>query len=152
METKELLLSELEEAYSGSGEMSLKVSLEELTPEEASWRLNETTWTIEEIVYHVASVAIEYCKQGFGKWSSDYDRPVGDLKGVLSLLDKAHRHLVQCLQECTEESLHEPLETKFHGESTRHFFWVMVMHYISHGAQIRTIRRAYGSRTHFYPI
>ncbi|MEI7634584.1 MAG: hypothetical protein WCK47_09945 [bacterium] len=40
----------------------------------------------------------------------------------------------------------------FHGESARHFIWVMIMHYISHAAQIRTIRRAYGSRTDYHPI
>ena len=152
MDAKDLLLKQLQDAFSGDDEMSLKASLGDLTHEEASWRLNDTTWTIEEILFHIASCEIEYCKQGFGKWQSEYDKPIGDMDKMMELVDKAHEHLVQCLQGCSEEDLGEPIETKYHGKSAAHFFWIMIMHRVSHAAQIRTIRRAYGSRTHFYPI
>jgi hypothetical protein len=148
---KELLLNQVHDAFEGDDEMSLKASLGDLTPQEAAWRLNDTTWTIEEIVYHVASCEIEYCRQGFDQ-AVAYERTVGDLEATLTLLDRAHALLVQCLQACREEDLEKPIPTQFHGQSGAHFFWIMVMHRVSHAAQIRTIRRAFGSRTDFYPI
>jgi hypothetical protein len=75
-----------------------------------------------------------------------------DVKQLLTLLDRAHALLVRCLDECSEEALDEPIPTQWHGESAAHFFWIMVLHRASHAAQIRTLRRAYGSRTHYYPI
>ena len=151
MDAKQLLLTQLRDAYAGDDEMSLQASLGDLSQEEASWRMNETTWTIEEIVYHVAACEIEYCRQGFGK-GLEYGRPIGDVGQGLTLLDQAHKLLVGCLEALPEEALDEPIPTQWHGESAAHFFWIMVMHRVSHAAQIRTIRRAYGSRTHYYPI
>jgi len=62
--TKELLMKQTKEAF--DGEMSLMSALLDLSQEEASRRLNDRTWTIEEIIYHIASCKIEYCRQGFG--------------------------------------------------------------------------------------
>ena len=152
MTVKELILKQVRDAFSGDDEMSLKVSLGELTQEEASWRLNDRTWTIEEIIYHVAYWKIEYCRQGFGKWQSRVKRTIGNIDQTIDLLDIAHEHLTQCLEELPEHDLDKPIESKYHGESAAHFFNIMLMHDISHGAQIRTIRRAYGSRTHFRPV
>ena len=149
MNAKELLIKQTKEAF--EGEMSLMGELGDLSQEEASWRLNDTTWTIEEIVYHVASCKIEYCKQGFGQ-SISYDKPLDDVAALLALLDQAHALMVRCLEACSEEALDQPIPTRWHGESAAHFFWIMIMHRISHAAQIRTLRRAYGSRTHYYPI
>jgi uncharacterized damage-inducible protein DinB len=151
LNVKQLLLKQLHDAYSGDDEMSLKASLGNLSPEEASWRMNETTWTIQEILYHVAACEIEYCRQGFGK-GLEHGKPVGDIEQMLELLDKAHLLLVGCLEACQEENLDRPIPTQWHGESAAHFFWIMTMHRVSHAAQIRAIRRAYGSRTHYYPI
>jgi uncharacterized damage-inducible protein DinB len=150
MNTKELLTKQTKEAF--EGEMSLMSALRDLSQEEASWRLNDKTWTIEEIVYHVASCKIEYCKQGFGKWDTDYPKPVGELDAMLALLAKAQDHLVHCLSDCTLEDLGRPINTQFHGQSAAHFFWIMIMHDISHGAQIGMIRRACGTWTDFYPV
>ena len=75
--------------YSGDDEMSLLASLADLTAEEAAWRLNDTTWTIGEILYHLYSCEIEYCKQGFGQ-SIPYDKPLDDVAALLALLDQAH--------------------------------------------------------------
>jgi hypothetical protein len=47
MTAKALLLKELCEAY--QGEMSLHDGLENLTAEEAAWRMTETTWTIDAL-------------------------------------------------------------------------------------------------------
>jgi len=148
---KQLLLKQLHDAYSGDDEMSLQASLGDLSPEEASWRLNDTTWTIAEIVYHIASCEIEYCRQGFDR-AIEYDKSLDDVPRLLALLDRAHELLVRCLQHCSEDDLDKPIPTDFHGGSAAHFFWVMIMHRVSHAAQIRTIRRAYGSRSHYYPI
>jgi uncharacterized damage-inducible protein DinB len=147
---KELLLKELCDAYSGDDEMSLQVSLGDLSPQEASWRMNKTTWTIQEILYHVATCEIEYCRQGFEK-GLDY-KSLGDIQQMLDLLHRAHVHLVSCLEACSEEELEKPIPTRSHGESAAHFFWIMAMHRVSHASQIRTIRRAYGSRTHYDPV
>jgi uncharacterized damage-inducible protein DinB len=151
MNTKQLLLKQLHDCYSGDDEMSLQASLVDLSPEEAAWRLNDTTWTIAEILYHLYSCEIEYCKQGFGQ-SIPYDKPLDDVSALLALLDQAHALMTRCLRECPEQALDQPIPTPWHGESAAHFFWIMVMHRVSHAAQMRTLRRAYGSRTHFYPI
>jgi hypothetical protein len=71
---------------------------------------------------------------------------------VIGLLDEGHALLAGCLEALADEDLDKPIPTEWHGESAARFFWIMVMHRISHAAQIRTIRRAYGSRTHFDPV
>jgi uncharacterized damage-inducible protein DinB len=151
LNAKQLLLKQLHDAFSGDDEMSLKASLGDLSQEEASWRMNDTTWTIEEILYHVAACEIEYCRQGFGK-GLEHDKPMGDVERMFALLEKAHAHLVGCLETVPEGDLDVLIPTEWHGESVAHFFWIMIMHRVSHAAQIRAIRRAYGSRTHYYPI
>ena len=151
MNVKELLLKQLYDCYAGDDEMSLLASLGDLTPKEASWRLNDTTWTIGEILVHLYSCEIEYCQEGFGQ-SVPYEKPLDDVPALLAFLEQAHTLMVRCLSECAEEALDQPIPTQWHGESAAHFFWIMVMHRISHAAQIRTLRRAYGSRTHYYPI
>ncbi|MFC1716508.1 DinB family protein [Candidatus Poribacteria bacterium] len=61
MTAKKLIIKQMDDAFSGDDEMSLKASLGKLTQEEASWRPNDKTWTIEEIIYHIAYWKIEYC-------------------------------------------------------------------------------------------
>jgi hypothetical protein len=151
LNAKQLLLKQLDDVFSGDDEMSLQASLGDLSQEEAAWRMNDTTWTIKEILYHVASCEIEYCRQGFGK-GIGHGKPNGNVEQMLKLLDQAHVHLVGCLEALPDEALDEPIPTQWHGESAAHFFWIMILHRASHAAQIRSIRRAYGSRTHFYPI
>ena len=151
MNAKALLLKQLQDCYSGDDEMSLLASLADLAPEEAAWRMNDTTWTIGEILYHLYSCEIEYCRQGFGQ-SIPYDKPLGNVPALLGLLDQAQALMVRCLSGCSEQALDQPIPTEWHGESAAHFFWIMAMHRVSHAAQIRTLRRAYGSRTHYYPI
>jgi uncharacterized damage-inducible protein DinB len=151
MTAKELLRKQLYDCYSGDDEMSLQASLGDLTAEEAAWRLNDRSWTIAEILYHLYSCEIEYCKQGFGQ-SVPYNKPLDDVPALLALLDQVQALMLRCVDACTEEALDRPIPTQWHGESAAHFFWIMVMHRVSHAAQIRTIRRAYGSRTDFYPI
>ena len=151
MNAKQLLLKQLHDAFRGDDEMSLQASLGDLSQEEASWRMNDTTWTIEEILFHVAACEIEYCRQGFGK-GLEYGKPMGDVAQLLALLDRAHAHLVGCLEAFPEAALDKPIPTRHHGESAAHFFWIMIMHRVSHAAQIRALRRAYGSRTHYYPV
>jgi uncharacterized damage-inducible protein DinB len=151
MTAKQLLLKQLHDVYSGDDEMSLQASLADLTPEEANWRLNDKTWTIAEILYHIAACEIEYCRQGFGREIA-YEKTLDDVPQLLALLEQAHELLVGCLQACSEEALDQPIPTQWHGESAAHFFWIMILHRASHAAQMRTIRRAYGSRTHYYPI
>ena len=149
---KELLLKQTYDAFAGSEEMSLLCSLKDLTQPEAEWRLNSTTWTIEEILYHVASCKLEYCKQAFGKWTKEIPTSFGDIQKMLDLTRQAHEHVAKCLGECSESDLLRPVPTAFHGESAANVFWVLIMHDICHGAQIRTIRRALGTRTDYYPI
>ena len=67
MTAKELLIKQMKSSFSEDDEMSLKASIDSLSAEEASWKMNDVTWTIEEILYHIASCKIEYCRQGFNK-------------------------------------------------------------------------------------
>ena len=150
MNTKELLIKQTKEAF--RGEMSLMDAVANLTLDEASWRLNDTTWTIEEIIYHVASCKIEYCKQGFGRWNGDYPKPIGEIDAMLDLLVKAQEHLMHCLSRCSLDDLDRPIDVRHHGQSAAHVFWIMIMHDISHASQIDMIRRVFGTRTDFYPI
>ena len=113
--------------------------------------MNATTWTIEEILYHMAECEIEYCRQGFGK-GLEYSKPIGDIEQMCKLLDKAHAHLLGCLAALPDKDLDKPIPTRCHGESAAHFFWIIIMHRVSHASQIRSIRRSHGSRTHFYPV
>ena len=75
-----------------------------------------------------------------------------DIRRMIELSRNAHLRLLACLEGCTEEDLAHPIPTRFHGQSAAHFFWIMAMHDISHGAQIRTIRRAFGTRTDYYDV
>ena len=150
---REHLLAQSRWAYAGDAEMSLLDALDGLTPEELVWRADSELWTIGEILYHVASTKIEYCKQGFGAWQGSFTRCVDDLPALLELLDRAQFHLLECLQGCDDDALQQPVRTHFHGESAASFFGVMLAHDIAHAAQIRGLRRRYGSRAGgFYPV
>jgi len=76
----------------------------------------------------------------------------GDFCQTIEFLKRAQTHLMDCLQGCPEERLTLPIPTQNHGDSAAHFFSVMAVHDVSHGAQIRTIQRVLGLRTDFYPI
>ena len=144
MSAKQLLLDQTNLAFDGDPELSLKASLKGVTNDLAARQLADETWTIEEIVYHLARCKIEYCKQGFGKWTISYERPMGDFEQMITLLDRSHEHLTDCLESFPESRLSEPLATQNHGQSAAHFFSVMIIHDISHAAQIRTRLRLFG--------
>ncbi len=149
---KDVLLTQAADAFAGNPEMSLLCSVQNLSQGEAEWKLNDTTWSIEEVLFHVASCKIEYSRQGFGLWQGVVPKPFGHVNEMIELNRKAQEHLMDCLANMPEQRLKEPIPTACHGESAAHFFWIMAMHDVSHGAQIRTIRRAYGSRTDYYPV
>ncbi len=153
MTAKDLLLHQTYLAFEGDPEMSLKASLQGVTDEIAARVLVDRSWSIEQIVYHVASVKINYCRQGFGRWRGDCEKPWGDFAAMLDLLDRAQAHLVSCLESCAAAQLEQPLATQYHGESAAHFFTVMLMHDISHAGQIRTRQRIFGTRSgDHYPL
>jgi hypothetical protein len=163
---KQLLINQTAEAFRGRPDMPLMASLEGITQEEASWRPDEATPTIEQIVRHIAWAKSRFCQQGFGTPmvlrdpsvnddgdSADlpYEFPCGaawgcgsaeGIEGAIKLLEQAHRVLTECLESCTEESLEKSIPTN-HGKSTANFFWVMLMHDIYHAGQIRTRRTVY---------
>src|ERR1700722_615695 len=63
---KQLLIRQTAQAVSGRADMPLMASLEGITQEQASWRPDEKTPTIEQIVRHVAWAKSRFCQQGFG--------------------------------------------------------------------------------------
>jgi uncharacterized damage-inducible protein DinB len=152
MAMKDLLLTQTIDAFEGNEEMSLLSSVESLPQKESEWKLNESSWTIEEILYHVASSKIYYCRQGFSKWNEPEEKPFGNIAAMIDLNRRAHSHLLECLRDCIEDDSQKPIPTRCHGKTAANFFWVMIMHDINHGAQIKTIRRAYGSISDYYPI
>jgi len=144
MNTKELLLHHTRLAFDGDDEMSLKAALWKLPPELATRPLLpgvREAPTIEQIVYHLAYWKIEYCRQGFGRWTREIPKSTGNIADTVALLDSAQAHLVKCLESCTEDALAKPIPTRCHGQSAAHFFTIMAIHDVSHAAQIRTRRR-----------
>jgi hypothetical protein len=153
MTTKDLLVEQTHLAYAGDPEMSLKASLAGVTDAIASRTLVDQSWTIEEIVYHLASCKIEYCRQGFGRWTDTCEKPAGSFARMIDLLDRAQTHLSECLESCSEADLARPIPTQFHGESAARFFTIMIMHDVAHAAQIRTRLRVFGVRSDgYYPV
>ena len=146
MNAKELLLKQSREAFAGDDEMSLLVALKGLTQDEASWKPNSETGTIEEIVHHLAWCKVWYCKQAFGDCDLEDDVAVGKPSGTLEWLEKAQQHLERCLAAVSLEELDRPVPTRFHGESCAHLFWILLMHDLCHGGQIQMIRREFRDR------
>jgi len=147
MNTKELLLKQTREAFDGNDEMSIKSALWKITQDEASWVPGPGMKSAEQMVRHLAWCKSWYCQQGFGRPMLTIDEKAQNITEAVALLDAAQKTLLECLQACNEESLGQPIPTKFHGESAAHFFWIMLMHDIWHGGQIKTRRRAFRSRT-----
>ena len=73
-------------------------------------------------------------------------RAAGNLDETIKFLDLAHQDLVKCIQEFPEQDLEGPVKMELPFKSTADLISVLAMHDVSHGAQIRTIRRAYSER------
>ena len=70
-----------------------------------------------------------------------------DIGVAIELLNSAHAVLVDCLRNCDDRALEQPIPTRSHGQSAAHFFWVMLMHDTYHAGQIRTRRTLYQAQT-----
>ena len=142
MTAKDLLIKQTQSAFSENSLLSLKGSLKDLSQEEASCKLSDGTRTIEEIVSHVSSFKIGTCIQEFGNTQLTPDDTSGDIGKAVELLEKANENLVTCLQETPEQDLERAIKMELPFESLGELIWILIMHDISHAAQIRTIRRA----------
>lgn len=160
---KQLLLQQTNEAFRGRADMPLLAALADITPEEAYWQPNPATPSIEHLVRHIAWAKSYYCRQGFGREMAVEDPSVNDngdcadlplefpcgagwgrvalpgIAGAIELLERAQRILTECLENCSDEKLEQPIPTR-HGKSAAHFFWIMLMHDLYHAGQIRTRR------------
>jgi hypothetical protein len=163
---KQLLIKQTAEAFSGRPDMPLMAALQGVTQEEASWRPDENTPSIEQIVRHVAWAKSRFCHRGFGTPIVLDDPLVNDdgdtadlplefpcgaawggklssgIAGAIQLLRESHRVLTECLESCGDEQLEQPIPTH-HGKSAANFFWIMAMHDLYHAGQIRTRRTMY---------
>ncbi len=169
---KELLIKETAEAFRGRPDMSLMASLDGVTQEEASWRVDETMPTIEQIVRHVGWAKARFCRQGFGTAMPLVDPNVNDegdsanlpsefpcgaawgwkladgIGGAIRLLEEAQKVLTVCLESCGDEALERPIPNHHGKKSAANFFWVMAMHDVYHAGQIRTRRTMFGAIKH----
>ena len=153
MSRKALLEHQIRLAFSDDPEMSLLATIEGCSDEVMDERISKETWSIGEILYHVAACKIEYCRQGWDRWSGEVDKPLDNLEAMKRLLVKSNDHLLDCLDSLDENDLDKPLKLRFHGESANHFFSLMAIHDASHAAQIRATLRCAGIRTGgFYPV
>src|SRR3954454_24676828 len=75
---QQLLLHQTADAFRGRKDMSLMAALGEITQADASWRPNDTTPTIGQIVRHVAWAETRFCHEGFGTAMSIEDPCVND--------------------------------------------------------------------------
>jgi uncharacterized damage-inducible protein DinB len=166
---KDLLIKQTAEAFSGRPDMPMMAALAGITQQEASWRPDSSTPSIEQLVRHIAWAKSRFCQQGFGKPMILKDESVNDdgdsadlpqefpcgaawggraapgIQGAVGLLERAHRVLTECLESCSEDSLDKPIPTR-HGKSAMNFFWIMIMHDIYHAGQIRTRRTSFNAR------
>lgn len=166
LNAKQLLLDQTADAFRGRPDMSLLAALDGITDDEAAWRPDESTPTVEQIVRHVAWAKSRYCQQGFGRAMALRDDAVdadGDsaavpwefpcgaawgcaaapgIAGAVGLLECAHRAVVECLEACPEDALERPVPGR-HGKSAAHVFWVLLMHDLYHAGQIRTRRTVF---------
>ena len=163
---KQLLLKQTTEAFGGRPDMTLLFALKDITDKEASWRPDESLPTIEHLVRHLAWAKSTYCAQAFGREMIIHDNTMnadGDcadlpwefpcgagwgraqapgIAGAISLLERAQRMVVECLESCPEEKLEQPVEGR-HGKSAANLFWVLLMHDVYHAGQIRSRRRIF---------
>jgi hypothetical protein len=70
----------------------------------------------------------------------------GNLDESIKFLDISHQELLCCIVECPEQDMANPIKMDIPLEKTSDLISVLVMHDVSHAAQIRTIRRAYSER------
>lgn len=104
--------------------------------------------TIEYKVAHVATCKIMYVEYAFGegrlRWRrSDFNVPQ-TLAAMHPYLEQAHATLRRTLEDLADSDLAVMRKTNW-GElwPTERILWVMIMHDIYHGAQIRTVRSLY---------
>jgi uncharacterized damage-inducible protein DinB len=143
---KEMLKKQLIDAFDRDDEMSLMCSVDNLSQDEWEWKLYPSSWTIKETLYHIAECKIGYCKSGFNLWKDELPEFPNSIAAMDALSVTAHKHLLQCLEQCSESDLVAPLPIHSHGESAANFFYVMAVHDIWHGSQIQTIRRAFNNK------
>lgn len=137
-------MKHVRDAYSAQDEMSLKAALLRTTPEEATFVPAPGIKTIQQLVVHIADCKVLYCSQGFGTHDVQMSGP--GISGAIAYLDAAQRIMERCLESCSEEDLAKPIKTRSHGQSAAHFFWIMAMHDIWHGGQIRTRRTLFAAQ------
>jgi hypothetical protein len=143
---KELLVKETREAFEANSEMSLMSALKNITQAEASWIPGPRMRSAEQIVRHLAWCKSWYCQQGFARPMLTVDEKTQNIEEAITLLASAQQILTECLRGCSAEALAQPIPTQFHGESAAHFFWIMLMHDLWHGGQIKTRRTQYRTR------
>jgi uncharacterized damage-inducible protein DinB len=144
LSVKALLLDQTDDAFRRDEEMSLMSALKDLS-QEAAWRPAPKMRSIERIVRHLAWCKSWYCQQGFGKPMLAIDEKAKNIPESIQLLQSAQRMMVQCLPDCDERALNQPIPTQFHGQSAAHFFWIMLMHDTYHAGQIRTRRALFAA-------
>jgi hypothetical protein len=160
---KQLLATQVAEAFCGRPDMPLMAAIDGIIQAEASWQPDAATPSIEQLVRHIAWSKSRFCQRGFGTPMPLEDPAVdadGDtvglptefpcgaawgqsaapgIEGAVQLSEKAQRTFAECLDACSDEMLEKPIPTH-HGRSAANFFWTMLMHDIYHAGQIRTRR------------
>lgn len=156
MTTKEFLLHITRLAYNGD-EMSLLCGVyarkwvppdnlvpdpgRDLTDVVARRQTELSSWTILNVLRHVADVKAMYMIQAFGEPPRPFPPAGDDLESVLAYLDAAQDYLATCLENLDEADLDRPVPTTAHGETAAHLFWVMAQHDVNHGSQILSLRK-----------
>ncbi len=78
LSAKQLLLKQTAESFRSRPDMPLFASLHDITPEEASWHIDENTPSIEQLVRHIAWAKSRFCQRGFGTAMPIIDESVND--------------------------------------------------------------------------
>jgi len=144
MTSRDLLLHQTRLAFDVDEEMSLKASLVGVTDDVANCQPSGLDTSIASIVWHVAWCKLWYCEQAFEEIPVSLDEPASYTKKI-ERLDQAQKHLLRCLEGCSEEWFAKPVPTKFHNASGAHLATILAIHDVSHGASIRTRKRLHAT-------
>ncbi len=130
-------------------ERRLVKAIAQLTPEDLTWRANEDSNSVANLVLHLRGNLRQRYHAGFGAAPDDRDRPaefadhaVHDANGLIALLKDAFADLRATLEHATADDLDEVREIQGRRATLRDVSLRALAHAAEHTGQILYIAKA----------